>query len=180
LYYSYQEEGFFFSNPSIVKGLFSYRKGWLLYNPVLWISVAGMYFLFVHEKLKNLGLGIVAFMSIFIYITFSWWCWWYGGSYGGRVMIDAYFFCVIPMACVVEKIIQAKMLVLKYSGLIVAVFLVFHSIFQTFQYNSSAIHSDSMNKTLYWKQFFKYKPIEGRDNLLTPPNYQKALKGMGE
>lgn len=179
-YYSYGEESFFFTKPKIIKGLLSYRKGWLVYNPVMWISIAGMYFLFIHEELKNLGFGIVVFMSVFIYITFSWWCWWYGGSYGGRVMIDAYFFCVIPMACVVEKVVQSKKLVLTYSGLIVAGSLVFHSIFQTFQYNSSAIHSDSMNKTLYWKQFFIYKPVQGRDSLLTPPSYEKALKGMGE
>lgn len=180
LYYSYGQEGFFFTKPNILKGLFSYRKGWLLYNPVLWISIAGMYFLFVHEKLKSLGTGIVVFMSIFIYITFSWWCWWYGGSYGGRAMIDVYFFCVVPMACVIERIVQSRKAVLQYSGIVLGAFLIFHSIFQTFQYNSSAIHSDSMNKTLYWKQFFKYKPIEGRDSMLTPPNYENAVKGMGE
>jgi hypothetical protein len=179
-YYSYQQEGFFFTKPNILKGLFGYRKGWLVYNPVMWVSIAGMYFLFIHEKLKSLGIGIVVFMSIFIYITFSWWCWWYGGSYGGRVMIDIYFFCAIPLACVIERIVQNKKVFLQYSGIAIGAFLLFHSIFQTFQYNSSAIHSDSMNKTLYWKQFFKYKPIEGRDTLLTPPNYESAIQGRGE
>lgn len=178
--YSYGNESFFFTKPNIIKGLFSYRKGWLLYNPVIWISIIGLYFLFIHEKLKNFVLSIIVFMSIFIYVTFSWWCWWYGGSYGGRVMIDTYFFCAIPMACIVEKIIQSKKLLLKYTSIVTGVFLIFHSIFQTFQYNSSAIHSDSMNKTLYWKQFLKYKPITGRDTLLTPPSYEKAFKGMGE
>lgn len=179
-YYSYGEEGFFFTKPKILKGLFSYRKGWLVYNPVIWISVAGMYFLYTHQRLRGFLLGTVVLMSIFIYITFSWWCWWYGGSYGGRVMIDVYFFCTIPIASITEKIVTDKKVWIKYSGIALGVFLIYHSIFQTFQYNSSAIHSDSMNKTLYWKQFLKYKPIEGRDSLLTPPNYQKALKGMGE
>ncbi len=179
-FYSYGKERFFFKNPQIIKGLFSYRKGWFVYTPTMWISVIGMYFLFTHKKLQNLGLGIVIFMSIFIYVVFSWWCWWYGGCYGSRVMVDTYFFCVIPMACVVEQVVQSKKTVLRYSGLFIGAFLLFHSIFQTFQYNSSAIHYDSMNKTLYWKQFFKYKPIQGRDSLLTPPNYDSALKGLGE
>lgn len=95
-------------------------------------------------------------------------------------MIDTYFFCAVPMACIVEKIIQSKKLFLKYASVIIGIFLIFHSIFQTFQYNSSAIHYDSMNKTLYWKQLFKRYPIQGRDSLLTPPNYGKAWKGMEE
>lgn len=33
LYFSYQNEGFFFNNPQIIKGLFGYRKGWFLYTP---------------------------------------------------------------------------------------------------------------------------------------------------
>lgn len=173
MYYSYGQEKFFFTKPKILEGLFSYRKGWLVYNPVMWLGIIGMYFLFVHKKLKSLGIGIVVFMSVFIYVTFSWWNWWYGGSYGGRTMIDTYFFCVIPIACLIEKAIQSKKRFLQYSGVVIGAFLLFHSIFQTFQYNSSAIHHDSMNKKLYWKQFFRYKPIPGRDSLLTPPNAER-------
>jgi len=37
-YFSYGDEQFFFNNPQIINGLFSYRKGWLLYAPVMCIE----------------------------------------------------------------------------------------------------------------------------------------------
>ena len=45
IYYSYQEEGFFFAHPQIIDGLFSFRKGWLIYTPVMLFAMIGLWFL---------------------------------------------------------------------------------------------------------------------------------------
>ena len=34
-FYSYDQEGFFFNKPHVMDGLFSYRKGWLVYTPIM-------------------------------------------------------------------------------------------------------------------------------------------------
>jgi hypothetical protein len=42
VYYSYQDEGFFFARPRIIDGLISYRKGLLVYTPIISLAFAGM------------------------------------------------------------------------------------------------------------------------------------------
>ena len=50
LFYSYADEGFFFLNPQILKGLFSYRNGWLIYSPVMFFALLGIPFLYRYAK----------------------------------------------------------------------------------------------------------------------------------
>ena len=42
--YSYTDEGFFFNHPRIMEGLFSWRKGWLLYTPMMAFALLGIFF----------------------------------------------------------------------------------------------------------------------------------------
>lgn len=49
IYYSYGEERFYFLKPHIIEGLFSYRKGWLLYTPLMTLAIVG--FLFLKKRL---------------------------------------------------------------------------------------------------------------------------------
>ena len=86
LFYSYNEEGFFFSDPEIWKGLFSYRKGWFVYSPLLFLTIPGFILLFLKNKKLTLASGITLVTGL--WVTFSWWCWWYGGGLGARAMIE--------------------------------------------------------------------------------------------
>ena len=87
LYYSYGKEcSFFFNNPQILNGMFSYRNGWFVYSPVMIFSVLGMFFLW--KRQKDLQLSLVITFLVFIYVIFSWFIWWYGGAFGNRAMID--------------------------------------------------------------------------------------------
>ena len=42
-YYSYSDERFFFNQPRIIEGLFSFRKGWFVYTPMMLFALAGMF-----------------------------------------------------------------------------------------------------------------------------------------
>ncbi len=75
-YYSYGDEGFFFDNPIIFRGLFSYRSGWLLYTPIMALALIGISCL--RKQLSAFFWPTLLFISLNIYIIFSWWCWWYG------------------------------------------------------------------------------------------------------
>lgn len=160
-YYSYGEEKFFFNDPHIIDGLFSYKKGWLLYTPVMLFAIAGIYLII--KKMKWLGIGMLLYLIINIYVVFSWWMWWYGGSFGARSMIQSYAVLAIPLACAVQWLIESilkgtrskRIAAIIFS---IALFFLFAlNLFQTFQYKRGIIHYDSMDKKAYWAVFGKAK-----------------------
>lgn len=183
-FYSYGDEHFYFNNPHILEGLFSYRKGWLLYTPVMMLALLGFFPLYKTQR--NVFWGILMFILLYIYVVFSWWCWWYGGSFGLRAMIDSYPLLAIPLAAFIETIFKAKSKIISFSTIaIVAVFVVLN-IFQIKQYTDSIIHHEAMNKEAYWFFFMTPKEAitneqwEAFDKLLKHPNYEKAMKGEDE
>lgn len=149
LYYSFKEEGFYFTDPKILEGLFSFRKGWLVYTPLMAFSIVGMFFL--KDKLSKLRLPIIAFSVLNIYIIFSWWCWWYGGTFGQRSMIDSYAILSIPLAAFVRYVDEKR--IINYIFYSIVLFFIWLNIFQTYQYEFKCLHYDSMSSKLYFKQF---------------------------
>ena len=43
LFYTYGEEKFFWNDPKVLEGLFSFRKGWLVYSPLMLLSLTGIF-----------------------------------------------------------------------------------------------------------------------------------------
>jgi len=98
--WSYRNEGFFFDNPHILEFLFGYRNGWLLYTPIMIFALASVFVL--PQKLKSMKYSIFIILPLAIYILSSWWCWWFGGSFGGRTMIEFYAILVFPLVCIIS------------------------------------------------------------------------------
>jgi hypothetical protein len=170
-YYSYTDERFFFNHPVILHGLLGFRKGWLIYTPVMILAIAGMAFL--GGKLKLLFWPLLAFLILNTYIVLSWWCWWYGGSFGLRAFIESYAFLAVPMAAFVQWCARRKW-TLALCGIFVA-WCLFLNIFQTIQYRETIIHYDSMTRRAYIYTFLKMRwPSE---DMLNHPDYEKAMKG---
>lgn len=149
LYYSYNDEGFYFTDPKIIEGLFSFRKGWLVYTPLMAFSIVGLFFL--KDKLKKFILPISIFTVLNIYIIFSWWCWWYGGTYGQRVMVDSYAMLAIPLAAFIKFVDEKRIINYFFYGILL--FFIWLNIFQTYQFEYQCLHYDSMSSKLYFKQF---------------------------
>lgn len=170
IYYSFGDEGFFFTDPKIVEGLFSFRKGWLVYTPIMGVALIGLFYL--KGKLDGLRLGIITFTVLNIYIIFSWWCWWYGGSFGQRSIIDSYALLAIPLAAFVQGVDNKTKA--KYVFYLIAGFFIWLNIFQTYQFENKSLHYDSMSKELYFKQFGKLKPIDNFDDYLNWADYDAA------
>lgn len=172
-YYTYRDEGFFFNNPQIIKGLFSYRNGWLLYTPLMLFSIIGIYFLF---KIKNdFAIPILLFTLLNIYIVTSWWCWWYVG-FGNRAFIDSYAILSIPLAAFITFIFKQKQII-KISSIAIIVFFLLLNIFQTWQFKRGYIQPDSMSKKAYWFLFFNTNPRNAFWGLLNKVDYEKAKQG---
>ncbi|MCD6355124.1 MAG: hypothetical protein J7L95_06210 [Prolixibacteraceae bacterium] len=175
LFYSYTDEHFFFNNPQILDGLFSYRKGWLVYTPMMTIAVIGMVVLFF--KKKEFALPTLVFMVLNVYIIFSWWCWWYGGSFGQRSMVDSYGLLAIPFALVLTELAKIRRWLYK-SAVGVVFALTALNIFQMQKYIRGSIHFADMTKEAYWQSFWHIKPQPGFFDLLETPDYKKAKQGI--
>ncbi len=171
LLYSYNDESFFFSDPEIWKGLFSYRKGWFTYSPILFVALLGLVALY--RRYRHLLLGVLLTLIPTLWITFSWWCWWYGGSFGSRPMIEFLPFMALGLATAIEFLTDQKRW-LQWGGGVLVFFLCFWSVFMNKQYKSSIIHYDSMSKELYWDQFLIDHFVEDYEKKLDPADYEAA------
>lgn len=173
-YYSYGDERFFFNDPAFIQGLFSYRKGWLIYTPVMAFSLIGIVVLYFRHR--KLFWPVLVFTLMNLYIIFSWWCWWYGGGFGQRALIESYALLSIPFAACAKFVFERKIILRVIFLFFISCFISLN-IFETRQYYVGIIHWDAMNKKAYWDSFFRVKVAPGFYNKIDPPDYQAAMKG---
>ena len=153
VYYPYQDEGaFFFARPRIIDGLFSYRKGLFVYTPIVSLAFAGM--LLLPRRLREWSWAVTIFTAVDLYVVFSWWCWWYGASFGMRALVEAYAIWAIPMAAMLEWLLSRRVFVTA-ATLNVMALLVCLNVFQIEQYWRGIIHWDSMTRDAYWSVFLR-------------------------
>jgi hypothetical protein len=174
-YRTYLGEYLFFDNTHILEGLFSYRKGWFLYTPIMLLMIPGLYYLI--KRKVPFGKGMLVYLVLTVYVIFSWWCWWYGASFSCRAIIESYALFSIPIA---EFIFQLKK---RWTKILVYSFIVFCILlnnFQTYQYEVGVLHFESMTKEAYWKIFGKTKIPDNYIQSLKTPDTQFAILGMDE
>ncbi len=178
-YYSYgDQQGFYFNNPQIINSLFSYRKGWLVYTPIMLFAFMGMALLW--RKNRSLFLPLLIFSVVNIYIVSSWWAWWYGGGFGLRAYIESYVFFALAMGAFVQYVLSWRFAMLKLPVLLMIVSLIGLNLFQTRQQYFGSIHYIGMTKEAYWHSFLRLKPYGNYYHLLTIPDMEKARKGIYE
>ncbi len=177
IYYSYGKEGFFFLHPQIINVLFSFRKGWFVYTPIMLFAVIGIFFL--RKNLKRFAFPTLTFLIVYLYVVSSWWCWWYGGSLGQRELIDIYPVMALPLAAMLQWVFSKKA-VLKYiAGTLLAAAVVL-GIFYNVQYYYGSIHWDSMTQQAYFNSFGRVHPSQKFYRLIKSPDYKDALIGKPE
>jgi hypothetical protein len=177
LIYSYVGEPFFFDRPQIVNGLFSYRKGWLIYTPVMIFALAGIFLM--TGKLKRWIIPVLAATLLNLYVVFSWWCWWYGGSFSARALVEFYVVLAFPLGAFYRWIFK-RHLALKTSVLLLLGFFVWLNIFQSKQYRTSLLHWDSMSEKAYFGIWGRQSWPENYQQMLIPTDAEKARKGESE
>ncbi len=161
LVYSYGEEGFNFLSPNFTDFLFSYRKGLFVYTPVIFVSLAGGFYVFRQNTQRFYFLG--GFLIILIYVLSSWWQWYYGGSYSQRVMIEYY---ALPSILLGYFLFNVKSSNLKRIYIAILTLLLLINIIQSEQYRIAHIHWSEMNKEKYWKVFLRLDKLIERENPL--------------
>lgn len=146
--YGYIGETFDFSNPHILQFLFSIRKGFFVYTPLMLFSLLGLWKWSSRSTYQPTFWIIVMFLHI--YILSSWHMWWYGGTLGTRVMVEYYVFWLIPIGIFFTGLKRNQLL---WS---VPLFLFFglYGHLQIHQYILGMLHWDNMTWELYKDIFF--------------------------
>lgn len=150
--YSYPNDGFDFLSPFFKESLFSYRKGWLLYTPIMVLSIVGVFV--VYKNYPALKWAIPAFSLLNIYMLCSWNAWWFGGSYGNRGYVESYAIMLIPLAAFIQWAIKSNGFIKLLSTLLIVGFCALN-IFQTWQMNHWILDANYMTKNYYWAVFGK-------------------------
>jgi glycosyltransferase involved in cell wall biosynthesis len=176
LYFSYgSDERFFFGDPAIINGLFSWRKGLFIYTPLMIFSFAGIVALWVRRSPH--ALAVTVFVPLNIYVILSWWCWWYGGGFGQRAFIDSYTLMAISAATLLTTALTSGRRWARITVIAIFMMLMSLGIFNNFQYYYGAIHWDSMTKEAYFDSFGRVRPSAHFNDLLQAPDYDKAREG---
>jgi hypothetical protein len=160
LFYTYDNpgEGFEFLHPYLVQVLFSFRKGWFIYTPMMLFAIAGFYFIF--RKNRSIFLPLVLFFVLNLYLVSSWSCWWYAESFGQRAMVQSYVVMSIALGYFVSFIYsKAKPISILFT--LVFIFIIILNLFQTWQVNHGIIDGSRMTKAYYESVFFKTKVDPG-------------------
>jgi len=150
LIWPYLGEGFNFSEPQITNMLFSFRKGLFIYTPLLLLSLAGLYPLFRRDK-QALP-AMVVFLIILIFVTASWWNWYYGDGFGQRSFIDFYLAFAFLLAHLINRM---KAPWQKWILIPLLIFITGLTQFQSLQYRRKIIHPFSMDREKYLFVFGK-------------------------
>ena len=163
--WAYEGEGFDFSNPKWGPLLFGFRKGLFVYSPLLLLIIPGMARLWKNSPRS--GLSMVLFFGLNSWILSSWWCWWYGGSFGMRAFIDAFPVLALPLALGLQALWQSFG---RWAAIAVVLAGIGLNLIQNYQYVLNIIHYSEMNDTKYWQVFLK---TDGRYRWATfdPPQY---------
>jgi hypothetical protein len=178
-YYSYRHENFLWSKPAILQILFSFRKGLFIYTPMMIFIIPGM--IILYKKNKPVFWALLVFFCINVYVISCWWCWWYGGSFGMRPMIDSYGLMAIWIGLFIQFLWDKSKPILIFTIAIMG-FLVYVNLFQTRQARICWIHYDSMTWQAYKVVFLnnerRNKLTEEQWNaMLSMPDYDYAKYG---
>lgn len=161
LEYSYQDQGFSWNFVHMKDCFFSYRKGWLMYTPLMAFSIIGFYFLWkknnVITLLQKHFWAVFIFFLLNTYIIFSWDIWWYGGGFGQRAMIPSYVLLGLPLAAFLAFIKKHFLAKIGCGIILLGCFAL--NLFQTWQAHKpyGGFETENMTKAYYWKIFGKTK-----------------------
>jgi len=173
---SYQNpgEGFDFLYPHTFDYLFSFRKGWLLYTPLMIFGLIGLY------KTKNrdlqFGFSLIAFSILNIYLLSSWTNWWYAESFGQRSIVQAYPVFLIGIGFFLKGV---KIKSLK--GIVIGISLFLFSglnMFQIWQVNHGMLHLSRMSKEAYFEHFLRTTPSDKYADLLMVDTFLPATEHL--
>lgn len=161
-------EGLELFRPYTLQVLFSYRKGWFVYTPVMVFSLVGL--IIAVRKKAFYAVAVTLYFVANLYLVSSWSCWWYAGCFSQRALIPSYAVLALPLAAWVDFLFTRKPLV-RIAGVSVLAVLLCFNLFQTWQFRVGILPQDRTTKAYYWKIFGKTSANPAWKSLLLIDHY---------
>jgi len=166
IYYSYEEgEQLKFLDPNFINVVFSWKKGWLIYAPMMAFPLIG--FIFLYRRNLKIFWTVCIFFAVNLLIVSAWTTWWYGGSLGQRSMMQSYAIMALPFGAFITWLLARKIWV-KAAFTVIALFFIWLNLFQTWQYMTWIIDPSRMTKDYYWAIFGRTHVDESKRKMLEP------------
>lgn len=158
-------EGLDLFAPHTFNYLFSFRKGWLIYTPLVAITLIG--FILIRKRYPSIFYPLFITLILHIYFASSWSNWWYSSSFSSRAAVPSYALLAFPLAALLAYIFHSKAHRLIRIGLALSIGLcTVLNIFQTWQFTKGIIDPIRMTKAAYFKNFLKTERHPETDYLL--------------
>jgi hypothetical protein len=156
-------EGLDLLRPHTLNFLFSFRKGWFLYTPIMLLATTGFYIMY--KKNKPIFFALFPFFIFNLYLISSWSNWWYAQSFSQRAMVSSYPLMAIALGYFLEWLFQQNRGV-RIGGVFMILVFMGLNIFQTYQVYHGVIHGDRMTREYYFAVFGKTNVTEQDKKLL--------------
>lgn len=161
--YNNPAEGLDLLYPHTWNFLFSYRKGWLLYTPLMIFAIMGIFTL--RKRFSEWYYPAIFFVFINVYVLSCWSNWWYAASFSQRPVVDMYPILTFALGSFVLTLVALKNF-MRYSVIGLIFLIVSLNQFQTWQAHKGMIDLYRMTGDYYWAIFGKTSVPEGAERLL--------------
>lgn len=165
VYMSYNNpaEGLDLDTPHTLKFLFSFRKGWYIYTPIMLLATLGFAALWKYRR--DFFWPLFVFFCFNIYVVSSWTTWWYAFSFSQRAVVQSYPIMAIALGYGLRFARRngdlTKHLVVGLCFLCTGL-----NLFQSWQFKQGIIHGERMTERYYWKVFGRLSVPEGAEKWL--------------
>jgi hypothetical protein len=146
---SYAGEGFDWAHPHIWSVLFGARKGLFFYWPLLLLLFPGL--ALILGRRPFIGATTLLSLGLIIYVTSSWWSWYYGYGYGLRPLLD-----ITPVfAVLIASGLSALRPPMRKAAFACTLPFMALQVFQSWQYVNGIIHPFNMDREKYGMIFLR-------------------------
>lgn len=145
-------EGFDFLTPHVAQVLFSFRKGWYVYTPLMGVATVG--FVCMARRRRGVFVPLFLFFLVNIYVVSSWSCWWYAQSFGQRALVESYPVMAIALGFALSALSRQAFWKQALAALPLA-FLVFLNQFQMWQMHHGVLDGSRMTRAYYFEIFLR-------------------------
>lgn len=187
LFYNQTHPNYFWNDPQILNILFSYRKGWITYSPIVAFIFVGLFF--IKEQFPLKAWAILFYLGLMIYVLSCFWDWGYGNYFGPSAFCQMMVVMAIPLAQLIETVSTRASKSLKdgVMGMALVIVLcsaIFYNIGLNYHFNiTKKMHANGMSKEIYWDLFRTFQFEEGYDEKwkkeLKEPDLSNYAKGIG-
>ena len=147
-------------HPHTIDVLFSFKKGWLIYTPVMILALIGLYYFI--KRNRPVATALTIYFCITFFIISCWTEWWYGASFSCRPVITSYPILALGMG---SFFLHLKSRLAQWSVAVFVLLCLALNQFQWWQMREGIWDADRTTAAYYKAIFLKTQVPPGADTL---------------